>query len=321
MPSNDPKVREIEEALARPFSAEEVRFKPQTISGNRALAVAFVDARVIMDRLDEVVGVDGWTDDYQRLDSGEVVCRLSVRLNGEWLTKVDVGGQSGQPDAGDRVKSAFSEALKRAAVKWGVARYLYRLPMTWCDYDPQRRQFVRPPQLPAWALPGGGKAAAAKSAEPEKAPGSEAPAGVPQKPAPAPRKSPGKLARPEWAIDLTKALNESGIPVADLLDRYQIKRLGELPPEHHKDALQWARSRPPEAAVFDRWLSQKARRLLADGKASPDELLDYVLACGRRAGETCDVRQWGPESVKLGIQSVNEFVDLHYAAPAPQPAG
>jgi hypothetical protein len=32
-----------------------------------------------------------------------VVCRLRCRIGGEWLTKVDVGGPSEQPDGGERV--------------------------------------------------------------------------------------------------------------------------------------------------------------------------------------------------------------------------
>jgi hypothetical protein len=38
-------------------------------------------------------------------------------------------------------------------VKFGVGRYLYRLPAQWVDYDPHKRQFVKPPQLPKAALP------------------------------------------------------------------------------------------------------------------------------------------------------------------------
>ena len=83
----------------------------------------------------------------------ELVARQLQRLGHEWITKSDVGGPSEQPDEGDRRKAAFSDALKRAAVKFGIGRYLYRLPNQWLDYDPQRRQFARPPTLPAWALP------------------------------------------------------------------------------------------------------------------------------------------------------------------------
>jgi hypothetical protein len=115
-------VNAIAQALAMPFDPAEVKFKPQTVSGNRALAVAFVDARVIQDRLDEVLGVMGWQDSYECLPDGAVVCRLRIRLGAEWITKEDVGGQSEQPDEGDRRKAAFSDALKRAAVKFGIGR-------------------------------------------------------------------------------------------------------------------------------------------------------------------------------------------------------
>ena len=138
-------VNAVAQALAAPFDAAEVKFKPQTVSGNRALAVPFVDARVIQDRLDDVLGVMGWQDSYECLPDGAVVCRLKIRLGEEWITKEDVGGQSEQPDEGDRRKAAFSDALKRAAVKFGIGRYLYRQKPQWVDYDPQKRQFVRPP--------------------------------------------------------------------------------------------------------------------------------------------------------------------------------
>ena len=130
-----------------------MKFKPAVVSGNRALALAYIDARVIQDRLDEVVGVLGWQDEYECLPDGSVVCKLRLRLGDEWITKMDVGGPSEQPDEGDRRKAAFSDALKRAAVKFGIGRYLYRLPNQWVDYDAHKRQFTKTPTLPAHALP------------------------------------------------------------------------------------------------------------------------------------------------------------------------
>jgi hypothetical protein len=147
------KVDELTRALSAPFDPKEVKFKPAVISGNRALALAYVDARVIQDRLDEVLGVSGWQDEYECLADGSVVCRLHLRLGDEWITKMDVGGQSEQPDEGDRKKAAFSDALKRTAVKFGIGRYLYRLPSQWCDFDPQKKQFTRTPVLPPSAVP------------------------------------------------------------------------------------------------------------------------------------------------------------------------
>lgn len=139
--------------LAEPFGPDEVEFKPMAVSGNRALPAAYIDARAVMNRLDAVLGVGGWRDEYDVLPDGNVICRLSIHDGDRWLTKCDVGGPSEQPDGGDRLKAAFSDALKRAAVKFGIGRYLYSLQLGWADYDPQKRKFVQPITLPSWALP------------------------------------------------------------------------------------------------------------------------------------------------------------------------
>lgn len=143
----------IATALQRPFPAASVGWKPQTVRDGRCLAVAYIDARDVMDRLDEVAGPDGWQDAYEFLADGSVLCRLRVRLSGEWVEKSDVGGESEQPDGGDRRKAAVSDALKRAAVKFGIGRYLYRLDQQWVDFDAKKRAIPNPPRLPDWALP------------------------------------------------------------------------------------------------------------------------------------------------------------------------
>jgi hypothetical protein len=144
---------EIKTALSAPFDTREVQFKPQMVKNNRCLAMAYVSARVVQDRLDEL-GVENWQDRYSIMPDGGVVCRLAIKIEGKWITKTDVGSPSEQPDSGDRLKAAFSDALKRAAVKFGIGRYLYRLPAQWVDYDPVKKQIVSPPQLPDWAVPG-----------------------------------------------------------------------------------------------------------------------------------------------------------------------
>jgi hypothetical protein len=137
----------LTKALLRPFDLGEVKFKPQSVKGNRALAIGYIDARHVMDRLDDELGIDGWRDEYTVLPGGEVECRLSLRIAGTWITKADVGSPSEQPDGGDRMKAAYSDALKRAAVKFGVGRFLYRTGHAWHDYDPQKKQFAHPLKL------------------------------------------------------------------------------------------------------------------------------------------------------------------------------
>jgi hypothetical protein len=168
---SDPK--EIAAALAEPFAADEVEWKPQSVSkaGNKALAICYIDSRAVMDRLDDVVGPGAWQDTYEILPDGCAVCRLQLLIAGVWVEKADVGGPSDQKDAGDKRKASFSDALKRAAVKWGVGRYLYRLGGQWVDYDADRKQLKAIPALPAWALP--------KGSTPSPAPASKPTAAVP----------------------------------------------------------------------------------------------------------------------------------------------
>src|SRR5262249_6115519 len=126
----------IPQAREAPFERAEVKFKPAVVSGNRAMALAYVDARVIQDRLDDVLGVMGWQDSYRVLPDGSVMCRLRLKIGEQWITKVDVGGQSEQPDGGDRLKAAVRDSLKPAAVKVGSGRYLYRPPAQGGEHEP-----------------------------------------------------------------------------------------------------------------------------------------------------------------------------------------
>jgi len=145
---------EVWQKLAEPFPPGEVQWRIEALSRDkkRALVVPYVDARTVLDRLDRVVGPEGWQDAYEVLADAErtvrdergerrerlveVKCRLTIR----GVTKEDVG-------EGDSLKAAFSDALKRAAVKFGVGRYLYRLEKQWVDYDPEKGRFT-PPRLP-----------------------------------------------------------------------------------------------------------------------------------------------------------------------------
>jgi Rad52/22 family double-strand break repair protein len=107
--------------LAAPFEAHEVKTRTQ---GTRQ--IHYITARTAMNRLDSVLGPENWWDEYTPGENS-VLCKLTVRMpDGSTLTKADAGGYAGMPDQGDDDKSGFSDAFKRAAVKFGVGRYLYR---------------------------------------------------------------------------------------------------------------------------------------------------------------------------------------------------
>jgi hypothetical protein len=108
-------------ALAAPFEPHEVKVRSQ--SGRQ---LHYITARTAMNRLDNVLGPENWWDEYAP-NANSVLCRLTIRLpDGSTLTKSDAGGYAGMADSGDDDKSGYSDAFKRAAVKFGVARYLYR---------------------------------------------------------------------------------------------------------------------------------------------------------------------------------------------------
>ena len=106
--------------LSAPFTGAEIKHRPQ---GRRQLS--YITARTVMNRLDTVLGPENWWDEYAPSESS-VLCRLTIRLpDGSTLTKSDAGGYAGMADSGDDDKSGYSDAFKRAAVKFGVGRHLY----------------------------------------------------------------------------------------------------------------------------------------------------------------------------------------------------
>jgi hypothetical protein len=105
--------------LAKPFKPEEVKILPK---GNKP---EYIKRTVVMNRLDEVVGPCNWWDEYSNISDHSAICRLTIRLpDGQELTKCDAGGAAGMSDGGDDDKSIITDAFKRAAVKFGVGRYL-----------------------------------------------------------------------------------------------------------------------------------------------------------------------------------------------------
>lgn len=206
--------------LADFFPESEIKWKPQMVKGNRALALAYINSRAIMDRLDSVLGPDGWEDRYTVLPSGDVVCSLRVRIGERWLKKHDVGGPSEQPDAGDRMKAAFSDAFKRAAVKYGIGRYLARMPQQWHDYDPAKRTFASPPRVPAAFLPKPDNLSAERkpAAKPEQKPATTRPviAGV-------------ERLLPLEVAKIAALCVRTGVDSESVARHYDVSRLDDLP--------------------------------------------------------------------------------------------
>lgn len=110
-----------------PRSAVSWRAQSLTQTGDKALALAYIDARDVMNRLDDVCGPEGWEDSYVETAKGRLICTIRLRVGEEWVAKSDGAGSTDVE--GD--KGAISDAFKRCAVKWGIGRYLYDIESPW----------------------------------------------------------------------------------------------------------------------------------------------------------------------------------------------
>jgi len=118
--------------LAEPWDRKLIKWRVGSVNKakDKTIPLAYVDARIVMDKLDSIIGAINWQDKYE-FDGKRVICYLSLRLNGEWITKADGAGDSNI----EGEKGGLSDAFKRASVKWGLGRELYDLKAKWMPID------------------------------------------------------------------------------------------------------------------------------------------------------------------------------------------
>jgi hypothetical protein len=121
------------ERLSEPFDKSQIHWRVGSTKGDKTagMALAYLDSRDVMDRLDKICGIDGWQSDQPWSDGKKLCCRIGIKINGEWVWKSDGAGDT----AVEGDKGAFSDALKRAAVSWGIGRYLYQTPNWWVPLE------------------------------------------------------------------------------------------------------------------------------------------------------------------------------------------
>lgn len=121
---------DIFQRLAAPLPPNKVSWRVGQVTKkdpHKASALCYIDSRDVQDRLDEVLTPAGWSDSYCETVKGRLICTISVKIGDEWVSKSDGAGESDI----EGEKGAISGAFKRAAVKWGIGRYLYDIPIQW----------------------------------------------------------------------------------------------------------------------------------------------------------------------------------------------
>ncbi len=164
--------------LAEPFDLSDLEWRVARAGEKNgrvwAMILTYITARAIMDRLDDVCGVQGWQTEYRDI-GGALSCGIGIYQesdhvgeDGWWVWKWDGTGHlaaNAGLDSADAGKGDFSNALKRAGVQWGIGRYLYGLTESFAKIHdrgafkgktPDGKWFKwDPPDLPGWALPNG----------------------------------------------------------------------------------------------------------------------------------------------------------------------
>jgi hypothetical protein len=104
----------------------------------KAFCSAYIDARQVMDTLDKHCR-NGWQSDFKEID-GFIFAGIGVtKDDGSVVWRWDCGARV-ENDEKDQMyeqagKSAASDAFKRAAVQWGIGRFLYDLEMVTVKCD------------------------------------------------------------------------------------------------------------------------------------------------------------------------------------------
>ncbi len=127
------------EAFAKPFDVSKVKWRLQGTNKekNGGYAVPYLDSRTIAQRLDDVVGQMRWKDEYRpwinTKESASQLCVIYIYDDDlkEWIGKSDGASLSNI----EPVKGGISDAFKRAAVKWGIGRYLYDMNPIWVEAE------------------------------------------------------------------------------------------------------------------------------------------------------------------------------------------
>lgn len=136
--------RELQEALSAPFQNADIEWRVSATNHEKTngLAVPYVTNRAIQTRLDDTVGIDGWHNDFVPWKGDKAqLCGISIYLPElkDWLTKWD-----GSDDTDiECVKGGLSDSMKRAAVEWGIGRYLYGMtPPLWVGIEQRGKGYV-----------------------------------------------------------------------------------------------------------------------------------------------------------------------------------
>jgi hypothetical protein len=108
--------------LAAPFAESQLKRR----QGPNGMVFTYVDSRAVAERLTSVLGIGSWSFKVKVADLSKSVVKgkITAKIGDKTVSHSDYGYPNSDRDP-EALKSAASDALRRAAVQLGVARDLY----------------------------------------------------------------------------------------------------------------------------------------------------------------------------------------------------
>ncbi|MDE7176334.1 MAG: hypothetical protein K2O59_00795 [Lachnospiraceae bacterium] len=118
----------MEQEAIRLLKAEEIECRVSMVKENGLSLLLYKDARVDQKILDETFGAFGWMRSHQCIE-GNLYCTVAIydEEKKTWVSKQDVGTTS----YSEKEKGQASDSFKRACFNWGIGRELYTAPFIW----------------------------------------------------------------------------------------------------------------------------------------------------------------------------------------------
>jgi hypothetical protein len=119
--------------LTAPILPNEIEWRVQSqTSTGKLIVVPYINNRCVMHRFDAAFGPENWTSEFREIANG-FICRLTVIIKD---TNRIVHREDGASKTNiEPEKGGISDAMKRAAVQFGLGRCLYDYPRVFIECE------------------------------------------------------------------------------------------------------------------------------------------------------------------------------------------
>ena len=140
----------LRQELEKPFEWDDIEYFPGTVlkGKDKCMILFYVTARAVRARLEDIFPYQ-WNINHKLITNDASHCSIeatiSIQINGMLVSRSNVGDSFNdlKETAASRIKSAYSDAIKRAATHFGVGAYLYEMGSLFVAYDEPTKRIAK----------------------------------------------------------------------------------------------------------------------------------------------------------------------------------